>query len=185
MRIAISGSHCSGKSTLIESFLEKRPDYQHELEAYEVLEELHGESFSAEPTADDFLRQLECHVEQLNKYSAGDLVIFERCAADYVAYIKALAFLNREDFGDRVLRRAITIATESLASLDLIVFLSTDECDKFVSDEEDLELRAATNRILASILVNDELGTASGPPIVIEVSGSTEDRLLILQNTLV
>jgi len=40
MRIAISGTHCSGKSSLVAAFVEEHPHYSPELEAYEALEQL-------------------------------------------------------------------------------------------------------------------------------------------------
>jgi hypothetical protein len=37
MRLAVSGSHGTGKSTLIAAFIDLRPDYRYEAEAYETL----------------------------------------------------------------------------------------------------------------------------------------------------
>ena len=54
MRVAISGTHGCGKSTLIDAFLLSHGDYLHEPEPYEVLQDLYGEVFGAEPTSDDF-----------------------------------------------------------------------------------------------------------------------------------
>jgi predicted ATPase len=96
MRIAGSGTHCSGKSTLIDAFLIKHRDYIHESEANEALQELHGYGFAAEPNADDFFRQLEFQVERLREYRSGDCVVFERSPLDYVAYQRALIVLNRD-----------------------------------------------------------------------------------------
>ena len=39
MRVAISGTHCCGKSTLIDEFLSAHPDFAHEPEPYTVLQE--------------------------------------------------------------------------------------------------------------------------------------------------
>jgi hypothetical protein len=56
MRIAISGTHSCGKSTLIDEFLTTHPEFHHEPEAYEALGD-RGEEFSAEPSADDWHTQ--------------------------------------------------------------------------------------------------------------------------------
>jgi predicted ATPase len=90
MRIAISGTHASGKSTLIEAFLATQPGYTFEPEPYTVLEELYGEVFARNPTVDDFERQLEYQMEVLARYSASDRVISERSPADFLAYMLAL-----------------------------------------------------------------------------------------------
>ena len=37
MRLAISGSHGTGKSTLIAAFVDLRPEFRYEPEAYEAL----------------------------------------------------------------------------------------------------------------------------------------------------
>ena len=54
MRVAISGTHGCGKSTLIDAFLLDHRDYLHEPEPYEALQDLYGEAFGAEPSSEDF-----------------------------------------------------------------------------------------------------------------------------------
>jgi hypothetical protein len=39
MRIAVAGTHASGKSTLIADFLATHPEYAHEAEPYEWLDD--------------------------------------------------------------------------------------------------------------------------------------------------
>ena len=83
MRVAVSGTHCSGKSTLIDEFLRANPDVVHEPEPYTVLVEEFGEEFSAEPCVEDFYRQLEFNIDRLQEHAGGARVI-------YPAYIDAL-----------------------------------------------------------------------------------------------
>jgi len=178
MRVAVSGSHGSGKSTLIEAFVENHPEYQHEPEAYELLEE----SFSAEPSAEDFFRQLECHIQQLEKYHSGDRVIIERSPADYVAYLKALVVLHRDNAARQLFDEASVLARKAIHSLDVIVFLSTRDVRSYVPDEEDLELRRAVNDILESLLLHDELDLLSSrSTVVVEASGTLEERIQLLE----
>src|SRR5687768_17716205 len=96
MRVAVSGTHCSGKSTLIDAFLSAHVRYLFEPEPYEVLSDLYGEGFGAEPSAEDFFRQLQYQVERLHRYGDGDRVIFERSPIDFVAYLLALDDLGRD-----------------------------------------------------------------------------------------
>ena len=49
MRIVVSGTHCSGKSTLVSDFLAAHRDYVHEPEPWEWLVEVYHESLSEEP----------------------------------------------------------------------------------------------------------------------------------------
>jgi len=114
MRIAISGTHCCGKTTLIDAFLTTHPEFHHEPEAYEALV-VRGEEFSAEPSADDFVRQLEYCVNRLNEFGPGDDMIIERCPADYIAYLLALEKLRRDpnaQKAERVFNRSRTARDE-------------------------------------------------------------------------
>src|SRR5215213_4027889 len=91
MRIAISGTHCTGKSTLIDEFLHTHPEFLHEPEPYTVMVEDLGEEFAEQPCVDDFLRQLEFNIGRLRQHARGERVIYERCPLDFIAYIDALA----------------------------------------------------------------------------------------------
>src|SRR6476469_882502 len=73
VRIAVSGSHCSGKTTLVEDFLRRHAEYTHEPEPYEWLTEA-----SAELNAADVWQQLEISVERLSAHAPGSNVIAER-----------------------------------------------------------------------------------------------------------
>jgi hypothetical protein len=68
MRIAVSGTHGTGKSTLIDEFLGAHPDFVHEPEPYAVMVDDFGEEFSAEPCVEDFRRQLEFNIERLRQH---------------------------------------------------------------------------------------------------------------------
>jgi hypothetical protein len=183
MKIAIAGTHCSGKSILIEEFLERHGDYIHEPEPYEALHELLGESFAAEPGADDFLRQLEYQVERLRQYRQGDRVIFERSPLDFVAYLMALTDLRRETADERITEAAIGMAKKAATWLDAIVFLRAGDVEEgSLDEEEDLILRRAVDVRLEDILMDDELRIFDGPrPAIQEVSGTTSQRLQIVE----
>ena len=179
MRIAICGTHCCGKSTLIESFLAAHSEYVHEPEPYEMLQELHGEAFGAEPTAEDFFRQLQYQVERLRQYRAGDQVVFERGPVDFVAYLLALDDLGRNTADAALVRQSVEIARSAMKLLDLIVCVpATGE----VAAAEDPKLRTAVAQRLEEILLNDEFGMFSEhQPSIVEVAGTTAQRLRILE----
>lgn len=186
MRIAVSGTHCSGKTTLIEEFLRVHPDFAHEPEAYTVMAEDYGEEFSSEPGADDFYRQLEFNVERLRRYPAAARVIFERSPVDYLAYLLALKDLKRDDV-DFIVEAALPIILDAIRHLDLIVFLPLAEADGIeMPASEDPKLRWAVDARLVAILADDEFGLfSSAGLIIVEARGSTAQRLRILENALV
>jgi AAA domain len=182
MRVAISGTHGIGKSTLIEAFGRRHKDYVVEPEAYEALEELYGEVFAAEPSAEDFFRQLEYHVARLGAHRAGDRVVFERSPADYVAYLQALEDLSRETADARLTERAIEAARKAVAMLDLIVYLPGRGGGP---ETEDPELGSAVDACLEGILVNGDLSLIEeGRPVVVEAVGPTAKRLRVLEAAL-
>lgn len=185
MRIAVSGTHCSGKTTLIDAFLTAHPDFANEPEPYALLVEDYGEEFSAEPGIEDFLRQLQFSVAQLNSHKRSEAVIFERCPVDFLAYLLALKDIHRELVDSPTIDAATELVKESLPGLDLIVFVPLDDANVIeVEAEEDPRLRRAVNRRLMSIFGADELGLDSALPEVIEVIGSTEQRLRMLEEKL-
>jgi hypothetical protein len=183
MRIAISGTHCCGKSTLIDQFLRAYPDFEHEPEAYEALQEQYGETFAAEPCAEDFYQQLEYNLGRLRQHGSGDCVIFERSPADYLAYMFALADLGRDREAYRVGENSLGEAQDAIRLLDLLVFLPANDLHGEVTDSEDPALRSAVDTRLEGILIDDDLGWfASNVPVVLKASGTTAQRLLAIES---
>ena len=182
MRVAVSGTHCCGKSTLIDQFLIAHPDFAHEPEPYTVLEEQHGEAFAAEPSADDFYRQLEFNIDRLRSYGSGEKVIYERCPIDFLAYMLALDDLGRDREAMWLVKRSLGMVRDAIELLDLIVFLPLNDMDGSVmSDSEDEELRIEVDVRLGGILRDNEFNViTSHRPAVLEVIGSTAQRLLKL-----
>jgi hypothetical protein len=181
MRIAVSGTHCCGKSSLVEEFLLNHPDFAHEPEPYIVLEEDYGEVFAAEPSLDDFNRQLEFNVERLRSYDSGERVICERSPVDFLAYMLALNDLRRCEGATRLIESSVGIVTATIPLLDLIAFLPLDENEDtagMLSDAEDPELRKAVDSRLSGIFLDNDFGLfTSRHPIVLELRGSTAQRL--------
>lgn len=185
MRIAISGTHCCGKSTLVDEFLDSHPDFVREPESYEVLQEEHGEVFAAEPSAEDFCRLLEYSVGRLQEYTSEDKVIFERCPADYLAYLLALADLGRNPTAKRMTENLINVARQSLQQLDIIVLLRPNDRLYELPEEEDVELRNEVEKRLEKILVDNALDLLTGDqPLLVEATGSTLQRMESLEAAL-
>ena len=170
MRIAVSGTHGVGKSTLIDEFLRQHPEFVHEPEPYTVMVEDLGEEFSAEPSVEDFRRQLEFNIERLSQHAPGENVIYERCPVDFLAYIHALDRKSAEALLERV--------SEAMRHLDLILYLPFDG-----TSEEFPKLQRAVDRRLRSIFREDEFGIMSSTnAIIVEAEGSTDHRLHTLEN---
>lgn len=168
MRIAVSGTHCCGKSTLIAEFLNTHADFAQEPEPYTVLVEDYGEEFSVEPCDEDFFRQLEFNVGRLRHYKRGDRVIFERCPFDFLAYLMAL--------NSHLVSAAAAMARDAIRYLDLVVFLPLDGTE--VSEDEYPKLRRAVDKRLKSFFADLNC------PVVIEAEGPTAQRLQMIHNAM-
>jgi len=182
VRLAISGTHCSGKTTLAEDFLAAHRDYVHEPEPYEWLE-VYGEAAGGEPTADDFLRQLELSAECLRNYGHGAKVVAERSPADFLAYLLALTDLRRTGRDCQMIASAAELTAAGLASIDLLVVLPLNDRDGIAAPEsEDLALREAMNDRLLDLITADEYALfGGGSPRVVEIQGARERRLRLLE----
>ena len=174
MRIAVSGTHGVGKSTLIDEFLRRHPEFVHEPEPYAMLVEDFGEEFAAEPCVEDFRRQLEFNIERLNHHAANENVIYERCPIDFLAYIHTLDPQSAQALLEPV--------SESMQHLDLIVYLPFDETS---ATDDFPKLQRAMDRRLSSILRDDEFGIISSTNArIVEAEGPTDLRLRTLENAI-
>lgn len=172
MRIAVSGAHCTGKSTLIEEFLRAHPEFVHEPEPYTALVEDFGEEFAAEPCVEDFYRQLEFNISRLRQHARGERVIYERCPIDFLAYVDALDPRSVEALLGRV--------SEAMRNLDLIVYLPLHDA---ALDSDYPKLQMAVDRRLSAIFTDNELGVLSScSATIIKASGSTAQRLRIIES---
>ena len=178
VRIAISGTHCSGKTTLAEDFAAAHREYIHEPEPYEWLEE--HEPLAAEPTADDFLRQLELSVERWSSYARGANVIAERSPLDFLAYLLALEDLGRSGRDCAMNATAVELVADGMANIDLLVLLPLEGISAPV--EEDLALRDAMNERLLELIATDPHALfVNGSPRVVEIQGTPGERLRLLE----
>lgn len=166
MRIAFSGTHRSGKSTLLEEVSGALPKYATVDEPYHVMAE-DGYEFADPPSLEDFEAQLEHSIDALQGGEPN--VLFDRCPLDFLAYIQALpdadAF-DQEEWLDAI--------REAVESLDLIVFVPIEARDRVPHDgDHDHALRRKADEALRDMLVEDSLGLGAS---VLEVQGSVAQR---------
>ena len=161
MKIAITGAHRVGKTTLAAMLEAALPAYERSSEPYYELEAL-GHGFSDEPTVDDYLLQLDYSIEQISK--DVNKVIFDRCPLDFLAYIHAIDKAeNSQTLYPKV--------QHAMMAIDLLVFLPIEEPDLIACPASALpELRFQVNELLHNWLFDFDIAT-------IEVQGTVSDRL--------
>src|SRR5262245_33040668 len=151
MRIAISGTHRSGKTTLVEALSDLLPDHETMEEPYRLLEE-EGFSFAAPPSLEDFEAQLERSIACLEESGAD--VVFDRCPADFLAYL-----LTHDDADAFDLEAWLPRARAALRTLDLVVFVPVETRERIVrSASDDADGRLGVDGQLEQILVDDRFG---------------------------
>jgi len=165
MRIAISGTHHSGKSTLVEELAAVLPGYLTVEEPYYLLVE-EGHELAETPSVEDFELQLERSIELLS--GSEPEVIFDRCPIDMLGYLLALA----EGFH---LEKWLPRVQAAIDTLDLIVFLPVEARDRIdLSPSEDANFRLDVDHKLKEILLDDSLDLEMN---VLEVTGSLQERV--------
>jgi hypothetical protein len=167
MRIAVSGTHFTGKSTLVDDLHDALLNHRVITEPYYLLED-EGYEFSDPPSLEDFEHQLRRSLSLLKSRDSN--IIFDRCPLDFLGYIAALDDAEAFD-SDRWLP-AITAA---MATLNLIVFIPVEAPDRIpLPLGEDLAFRQNVNVKLQEIILDDSLGLDL---TTIEATGTRTQRL--------
>jgi AAA domain-containing protein len=155
MRIAISGSHGTGKSTLIAAFLARCPQYQHEAEAFELLGDDVELTSSEGPTADGLQMLLEHTMAALAGHGPDASVVFERSPVDYLAYAVASRSWPKGSAA-RFVRTFVPRVRRSLRSLDVIAFLAISPGGPRPRSGEDTRFRRRVDEALQRVLLDDD-----------------------------
>lgn len=169
VRIALSGTHTVGKSTLIA-------DLHQELAAYKMVDEPYyellneGHIFADGPSAEDFLTQLDRSIARLTSDRAAD-VLYDRCPADFLAYLSALGAHDS-------VSEWLAFANDALGTLDFIVFVPMEQPDRIAGAAGADRLRRRVDILLREILLEDGYGFAR-PIITVHGSEGTRVRQVL------
>ncbi|WP_116950968.1 AAA family ATPase [Jiangella endophytica] len=175
MRIVISGTHGSGKSTLVSDFATAHPGFEVFADPFELID-----AAGDEPDAETFFAQLLLAAERLGELSPGTRVIAERGPLDFLAYLDALEALGRPTRSPGLFRRGLARTAEAMAHVDLLVLLPLAPRDGIeVPADEDLELRDAMNDALLELADDTQL---TGAAEIVEITGDRSARLAHLDD---
>jgi hypothetical protein len=175
VRIVVSGTHASGKSTLISDFALRHPDFAVLPDPFELVDEN-----SDAPDAALFAAQLRLAADRLTDEPQARPLIAERGPIDFLAYLRALAELTGRPLDPASVERATARTAAALQTVDLLVVLPLTARDAIdVGADEHLELRATMNDILLELIDDPDLVGAH--PRVVELTGSPAARLAALE----
>lgn len=173
VRVVVSGTHGSGKSTLISDFTMNH-------RAWRILPDPYEEVDLANdiPGAATFFEQLRSSALRLLEPQAAP-VIAERGPLDFLAYLHASAELGRPGEHAAGFERGVALTRRAMEGVDLLVLLPLNLQDTIdIAADEDLELRAAMDQSLLELAEDLEL-TAGAE--VVELVGSREERRASLE----
>ena len=190
MRIAISGSHSLGKSTLVWDWVKQHPQYTREEEPFRALDsEMYDIQFRQESNRLHNGIQMYYNASRVNLYSSiNDCVIFDRAPVDYIAYSQYTADKKTTDIDDAFVDAMVPRVKETLQRLDLVVFIPmTNRWPVEIEDDGirpvDLPYRAEVDAIFKQIYRDERFSVMpdKNRPKLIELWGSREQRLDRLQ----
>jgi hypothetical protein len=168
MRIGISGTHGTGKTTLAEALSAHLPGHVTADEPYYLLEE-EGYDFGFPPSLEDYRALLARSIRSL---SSPPLlrVVFDRTPLDYLAYMAATGTDPSGEADSAALQPAF-------ASLDLLVItLITPETERALPAAQMPGLRSGMNDALMELVHDDPLDAWGSIPLL-ELSGPLDGRL--------
>lgn len=166
MRVGISGTHGTGKTTLAEALCACLPGHVTADEPYYLLED-EGHEFGFPPSIDDYRALLARSVRSLGSPLPG--IVFDRTPLDYLAYLTAIGADPADEADAAALRPAF-------ASLDLLVItLITPETEQTLPVAEMPGLRSAMNDALVDLVHADPVDAWEDVP-VLELDGPLDAR---------
>ena len=194
MRIAISGSHSLGKSTVVNDWVARHPRFRREEEPYRALG-LHGPYEILFRDASTRLHngiQMYYNISRIHRYgdSAED-VIFDRAPVDYIAYSQYTANQGRTDIDPAFVESMVPAVRESLDHLDILAFVPKSDAWPVAMEADGIRpvdhgYRDEVDAIFKQIYREGRfqvLPEKKGPRLI-ELWGPSEQRLNQLQQAM-
>jgi AAA domain len=169
MRVGISGTHGTGKTTLAAALCAFLPDHELADEPYYLLDE-EGYECGFPPSLEDYRALLARSVRSLTSSPFRPRVVFDRTPLDYLAYLVASGADPCDEAGAEAFRPAF-------ASLDLLVITPvTAQTEQVLPAAEMPGLRLEMNNALLELVYGDPLDAWRDVP-VLELTGPLDGRV--------
>lgn len=189
MRIAFSGAACTGKTTTIEAFLRKWPNYKFVQSDYRNLIKK-TKKHSRNNSKKNQEQILDIMVSETLRFTTHDKVVFDRCPLDNVIYSMWCYDKGIKGFTEKFIQQSIQKVRESMRHLDIIFLCTRDMMPPIVSKESggvrdtDPNFVDEINNLFKSTLKQVQRGVEYSPffpagdsPGFIDIHGTTEERL--------
>ena len=185
MRIAFSGTSCSGKSTTIKHFLEKWPTYSVVKSGYRDLVKDNKHSKDTTPKLQKEILDILC--AESDKFTAHEKVIYDRCPLDNLVYTMWCYGKGISGFTENDMEYALFKVRQSMKNFDVIFLCTRDLMPPIQSNgvrEVDAEYVGEIDNIFKAILSKYKKGTEALPffdkddaPAIIDIHGEPYERI--------
>jgi hypothetical protein len=192
MRIAIVGSACQGKTTLVNDIVKKWPAYKAHVSSYRTTVREKQLPINKLTNEDTQWTILNCLVEDLKTYTSKDKVIFDRCPLDNIVYSMWAEDKGTSDINGEFIKKCIPLIQESMHNLDIIFFLPITKAAPVIpipreNREVDYTFINEIDNIFKAIS-HQYYQTGASPffpkedrPPIIEIFGTPEERIEMLK----
>jgi hypothetical protein len=196
MRISVSGTACLGKSTLIRDFINTWPNYKTPSDDYRKILKEKNYPHSKKCNKEGQWAILNHMIDEMQKYSKEDKIIFDRCPWDVLVYSLWSCEMGASDIDEKFISQLIPLVKESLKYLDLIFFIPMTKHSQIpiVDDgfrETDPQYIAEIDNIFKALFYEYQHSLGKTPffspddsPAIIEVFGKPQERILLIQQYL-
>lgn len=173
MRIAVTGSHGTGKTTLIEDLAKAAKQLDAVPEPHFVFES--DAAFVDGPNVDDFEKQLNQSCDLILELSMDRDLIFDRCPIDFLAYLDVVSDAEGCEWTPSA--KQLARVERAMRTFDVIIFVPVLDDDEITVNIEHPKLRREIDARLKSMLLDDDLGLFEDGPPLLEIFGSREQRV--------
>jgi len=185
MRIAISGTACQGKTTLLNDFLQTYKTYKTPDTTYRQV--ITDNKHSKQADVETQWKILDFMSEQLTQYSAQDDIIYDRCPLDNLVYSLWCYERNIDGFDKEYIDKTINMFRETMKFLDIIFFIpvtrvSTVEIEGNEQRETDAQYIKEIDNLFKAMYQQwlqpeSSFFEKDDRPAIIEVFGNPQERL--------
>lgn len=192
MRIAISGTACQGKTTLIKDFLEQWPVYSTPKKTYRDIITENNLEHSSKTNKKTQWDILNFQIKELSKYRVEDNIIFDRCPLDNLVYSIWSSEQKDSDIDDEFINKCLPLVRESFRNLDIIFFTPITKVAEVPLEEDgvrdtDKKLIEEIDHLFKGIHRDYEQNdktqffVVDDKPAIIEVFGNRRERIEIIK----
>ncbi|KQB95059.1 hypothetical protein AL073_18290 [Loktanella sp. 1ANDIMAR09] len=180
MRIAVTGTHGIGKTTLVEDIVDVASQFEAIPEPFVVFQS--DAAFVNGPNTDDFEDQLNQSCDLILEAATERDLVFDRCPIDFLAYLDVVSEAEGHEWTPSP--KQLARIERTLETLDLIVFVPLLDEDEIAENIEYPKLRWRVDARLKSMLRDDELGLFESDLPLLEAFGQREKRVSMVLSSL-